>query len=110
MRGNVPVFQKNATDSAITRQTPRPRNRPRDRTANITERRNQQNFIQPSPTIRPQNHAIKNVILKNFKILLNDPETKQIFFLPPLNSFKRDKIFGDFQDRGTCRSDNQPVD
>ena len=59
--------------------------------------------------MRPQNHAIKNVILKNFKILRNDPETKQIFFLPPPNSFKRDKVFGDFLDRSTFRSDNQPV-
>ena len=30
-------------------------------------------------TYRPQNLAIKNVILKNFKILCNDPETKHIF-------------------------------
>ena len=56
-----------------------------------------------------QNHAIKNVIVKNFEILVNDPETKHIFSLPPLNSFKRDKIFGDFLDRNTFRSDNQPV-
>ena len=30
-------------------------------------------------TYHPQNLAIKNVILKNFKILRNDPETKHIF-------------------------------
>ena len=59
--------------------------------------------------MRPQNHAIKNVILKNFEILVNDPETKHIFFLLPLNSFKREKIFGDFLDRSTFMSDNQPV-
>ena len=32
----------------------------------------------------PQNLAIKNVILENFKILFNDSETKDIFSLPPL--------------------------
>ena len=31
-----------------------------------------------------QNLAVKNVILKNFKILRYDPETKQTFTLPPL--------------------------
>ena len=39
----------------------------------------------------PQNLAIKNVILKNFEIVCNDRETKHIFSLPPLISFKRDK-------------------
>ena len=42
-------------------------------------------------TYHPQNLAIKDVILKNFKIIRNDPETKHIFSLPPLISFKRDK-------------------
>ena len=45
-------------------------------------------------TYHPQNLAIKNVILKNFKILRNDPETKRIFPLPPPISFKRDKNLG----------------
>ena len=48
-------------------------------------------------TYHPQNLAIKNVILKNFKILLNDPETRHIFPLPPLISFKRDKNLGNFK-------------
>ena len=38
-------------------------------------------------TYHPQNLAIKNVILKSFKILRNVPETKNIFSLPPLISF-----------------------
>ena len=42
----------------------------------------------------PQNLAIKNVILKNFKILRYDPETKDIFSLLPLISFKRNKNLG----------------
>ena len=43
-------------------------------------------------TYHPQNLAIKNVILKILKILRNNAETKQIFSLPPLISFKRDKL------------------
>ena len=47
-------------------------------------------------TYHQQNLAIKNVILKNFKILRNDPENKHIFSVPPLISFKRDKHLNNF--------------
>lgn len=62
--------------------------RARNRTTNGTERRNQQNY--------PQNLAVENVILKNFKILRKDPKTKHIFPLPPLTVFhlQRDKNIG----------------
>ena len=51
--------------------------------------------------------AIKNVILKNFKILHYDPETKHIFSLPPLISFKCDKNLGNFLDRSAFKFNNQ---
>ena len=63
-------------------------NRAGNRTTNGTERTNQQNY--------PQNLAVENVILKNFKILRNDPETKHTFPLPPLISPKRGKNIGNF--------------
>ena len=47
-------------------------------------------------------------ILKNFKILRNDPETKHIFSLPPLISFKRDKNLGNFLIRSAFKFNNQP--
>ena len=47
-------------------------------------------------TYHPQNHAIKSVILKNFNILRYDPETKHMFSVPPLISFKREKNLGNF--------------
>ena len=50
----------------------------------------------------------KNVIVKNFKILRNDPKTKHIFPLPPLISFRRDKNIGNFLVRRAFKSDNQP--
>ena len=48
------------------------------------------------------------VILKNFKILRNDPETKHIFSLPPLISFKRDKNLGNFLVRSAFKFNDQP--
>jgi len=47
-------------------------------------------------TYHPQNLAIKNVMLRNFKILHKDPEAKHIFPLPPLISFKREKNLRNF--------------
>jgi len=32
----------------------------------------------------PHNHSVKSIILKNFKLLQNDPETGTIFLQPPL--------------------------
>ena len=42
-------------------------------------------------TFHPHNNPVKAIILNNFKILQNDPETGAIFWQPPLVSFKRDK-------------------
>ena len=59
-------------------------------------------------TYHPQNLVVKIVILKNFKILRNDPKPKHIFSLPLLISFKRDKNVGNFLVRSAFKSDNQP--
>ena len=75
------------------RQTSCPRNRPRNRTTDVTERRNQQNPIHP---------------LKNFKIFSNDPETKYIFPPPPLILFKREENMGNFLVKSAFKSYNQP--
>ena len=50
-------------------------------------------------TFHPRNHAVKSIILNNFKLLQNDPETGRIFSQAPLISFKRDKKVGNFQMR-----------
>jgi len=42
-------------------------------------------------TFHPHNHAVKSIILKDFNLLQNDPDTGRIFSQPPLISFKRDK-------------------
>ena len=51
-------------------------------------------------TFHPHNHAVKSIILKNFKLLQNDPDTGRIFSQPQLISFKRDKNIGNVLVRG----------
>ena len=46
-------------------------------------------------------------ILKNFKLLQNDPDTGRIFSQPPLISFKRDKNIGNFLVRSAFQKSNQ---
>ena len=45
-------------------------------------------------TFHPHSHAVKSIILKNFKLPQNDSETGTIFSHPPLISLKRDKNIG----------------
>ena len=54
-------------------------------------------------TFHPLNLPVKNIILKNFKLLQNDNETSRIFSLPPLISFKRNKNISDFLVRSTLK-------
>ena len=56
----------------------------------------------------PHNHAVKSIILNNFKVLQNDPETGRIFSQPPLISFKRDKNVGNFLVRSALKTNEQP--
>ena len=48
------------------------------------------------------------IILNNFKILQNDPETGGIFSQPPLISFKRDKTVGNFLVKSTFKTIEKP--
>ena len=56
---------------------------------------------QSGPSSRP-------IILNNFKLLQNDPETGRIFSQPPLISFKRDKNVGNFLVRSALKTHEQP--
>ena len=51
-------------------------------------------FHSPSHFNLRHNQAVKSIILKNFKLLQNDPDTGRIFSQRPLISFKRDKNIG----------------
>ena len=52
--------------------------------------------------------SIKFLILKNFKLFPNDSETSTIFSQPPLISFKRDRITGNFLVRSSFQTNDQP--
>ena len=56
----------------------------------------------------PHNHAVKSIILKNLKLLQNDPDTGRIFSQPPLISFKRDKNIGNFLVSSAFKTSEQP--
>ena len=56
----------------------------------------------------PRNNPVKAIILNNFKILQNDPETGAIFSQPPLISFKRDKNVGNFLVRSAFKTIEKP--
>ena len=66
-----------------------------------TSQKENNNRIPLTLTFHPHNHAVKSIILKNFKLLQNDPDTGRIFSQPPLISFKRDKNIGNFLVRST---------
>ena len=52
--------------------------------------------------------GVKAIILNNFKILQNDPETGAIFSQPPLISFKRGKNVGNFLVKSTFKTIEKP--
>lgn len=60
-------------------------------------------FHSPSCTFCPYNYALKTIILKNFKLLQNVPETDRIFSQPPLTSFKHDINEGNLLVRGALK-------
>ena len=61
-----------------------------------TSQKENNNRIPFTLTFHPHNHAVKSIILKNYKLLQNDLDTGRIFSQPPLASFKRDKNLGNF--------------
>ena len=79
-------------DSAVTAGKQRVQEIDRE-TALQTSQNDETDRIPFTRTYHPQNLAIKNVVLKNFKILRYEPKPKYIFSLPPLISFIRDKKF-----------------
>ena len=59
-------------------------------------------------TFHPHNISVKNIILKNFKLLQHDPSTAEIFAQPLLISYKRDKNLSNFLVKSTLKCDHQP--
>ena len=59
-------------------------------------------------TFHLHNRAVKSIILNNFKLLQNDPETGRIFPQRPLISFKRDINVGNFLVRSALKTNEKP--
>ena len=62
-------------------------------------------------TFHPHNHAVKSIILENFKLFQNYSETGFIFSQPPLLLlilFKRDKNIGNFLVGSSFQTNDQP--
>ena len=73
-----------------------------------TSQREKNDRIPFTLTFHPRNNPVKAIILNNFKILQNDPETGAIFSQPPLISFKRDKNVGNFLVRSAFKTIEKP--
>ena len=73
-----------------------------------TSQKENNNRIPFTLTFHPHNHAVKFIILKNFKLLQNDPDCGSIFPQPPLISFKHDKNIGKLLDRSAFQTVDQP--
>ena len=56
----------------------------------------------------PHNISVKNIILKNFKLLQHETTTADIFTQPLLISYKRDKNLSNFLVKSTLKSDHKP--
>jgi len=59
-------------------------------------------------TFHPHNQAVKSIILKNFKLLQNDPDTGRIFSQPALILFKHDKNIANFLVTSVFQTSEQP--
>ena len=73
-----------------------------------TSQKENNNRIPCTLTFHPHNHAVKSIILKNIKLLQNDPDTGRIFSQPPLISLKHDKNIGNFLVGSAFQTSNQP--
>ena len=72
-----------------------------------TSQKDKNDRIPLTLTFHPHNHAVKSIILNDFKSP-NDPKTGRIFSQPPLISFKRDKNVGNFLVGSALKTNEQP--
>ena len=88
-------FEKRAYPASVI-QTAHHRAQQTDRQSALQTSQKKNDRIPFTNTFHPHNNPVKAIILNNFKILQNDPETSAIFSQPPLISFKRGKNVGNF--------------
>ena len=82
--------ERNYPNSVVTDALERVHNISRETALKPSESKSEDR-IPLTITYHPNNLRVKDIILKNFKLLQSDPDTATIFEKPPLVSFKRDK-------------------
>ena len=100
-------FEKRGYPASVI-QTAHHRAQQTDRQSALQTSQRKNDRIPFTLTFHPHNNPVKAIILNNFKILQNDPETSAIFSQPPLISFKRDKNVGNFLVKSTFKTIEEP--
>lgn len=100
-------------DSVLFSATSRISRITRQEALNPQTPRNQNKNTQPKLilTYHPQARAVQNIILRQFKTLQQDPDTKEVFNEPPLIVFRRDRSIRDrlVRSRFNTNNPNRPV-
>ena len=73
-----------------------------------TSQKENSNRIPFTLTFHPHNHAVKSIILKNFKLLQNDPDTGRIFSQTVINFIQTRKKIGNVLVRSAFQTSEQP--
>ena len=108
IRGNVPVLQKRCYPVSVVKAGHHRAQQIDQQSALQTSQKDKNDRIPFTLTFHPHNHTFKRIILNNFNLLQNDPETGTIFSQPPLISFKRDKNVGNILVRSALKTNEQP--
>ena len=99
--------ERNYPNSVVTDALERVHNISRETALKPSESKSEDR-IPLTITYHPNNLRVKDIILKNFKLLQSDPDTATIFEKPPLVSFKRDKSLRNSLVKGSLSTELEP--
>ena len=99
--------ERNYPNSVVTDALERVHNISRETALKPSESKSEDR-IPLTITYHPNNLRVKDIILKNFKLLQSDPDTATIFEKPPLISFKRDKSLRNSLVKGSLSTELEP--
>ena len=99
--------ERNYPNSVVTDALERVHNISRETALKPSESKSEDR-IPLTITYHPNNLWVKDIILKNFKLLQSDPDTTTIFEKPPLVSFKRDKSLRNSLVKGSLSTELEP--
>ena len=99
--------ERNYPNSVVTDALERVHNISRETALKPSESKSEER-IPLTITYHPNNLRVKDIILKNFKLLQSDPDTATIFEKPLLVSFKRDKSLRNSLVKGSLSTELEP--